>query len=84
MDDGTYFASHSPQTVTDSFGTPPGRTIVDRYLEPANPHEDANRYRAPVPYPQPDFRNAFEARTWWQTAIWAAIVCGVILGLIFL
>jgi hypothetical protein len=84
MDDGYNFASRSPQTVTDAFGTPPGRTLIDRFHERSNLPDDLNPLRTPTPTAQQSSHPTFETRTWWQTTIWAVIVIGVILGLILL
>ena len=84
MDENYNYVSHAPQGVTDAFGTPPGRTIMDRFNEPTRPWDDSDKFRVAGPSGQPIIRTSFEARTWWQTAISGAIAIGVVVGLIFL
>lgn len=84
MDESYRHASHGPQAGMDAFGTPPGRTMVDRYNEPAKVWDAPAGLREPFQSPRSFGWPIIEARTWWQTAIWACIVVGVILGLIFL
>ena len=74
--------SLSPQGGVDSFGTPPGRSLTDRFNDQSF-IGDSNR---PLP-PSPPFfssRATVAASNWWQTAIWAAIVVLVIGALLLL
>lgn len=76
------WASTAPQGGTDAFGTPPGRTLTDRFVEPLKPFDDGDRHRALFSAPTPDL-HVQEARTPVQIAMFIVIVVGVISAMIF-